>query len=240
MLSVFFILSHELHLHFLRTLIRQIRPRAVMSEFALPMSCFSWIWFHSLACMALPSPPMTTPPARRPQKRSSPNDPSLSGGVIAICAIGGLVLIAAAFTIYWLLQQREDKASLSSHQGLKYPSFDTSTSTSSFLRSEAPMEDQSQHIACLSHQSQNTLIPYDLAIESSAFEPLRGKSKHGRNGSQGKSVGGIYELPASPRRILIPGEWSDECSHTWTGGKAPRDSRYKMLPEIPGEGRRWI
>ena len=216
-----------------------LRPRAVMFESALSLSFFYLICFQTLACVALPSPFTNTPPARRVQKRSSPDDPSLSSGVIAICAMGGLVFIAAAFTIYWLFRQRVDKVGPPSHQGFKHSSSGTSICTFGLFRSPPPIQGQG-HTLSLSPHSEGALTPYDMAIESGAFELPRGKSRHERNDSRGKSVGGIYELPASPRRVLIPGEWSDECIHTWTGGEAPRDSKNKMLPEIPGEGRRWI
>ena len=196
---------------------------------------------------------------------TKPANREISGATIAICAVGGTLVIVGLGLALWLLRRRfkNTTPAMDMNPQQRVPrqySLATSIATSaqpvSTINEKALLKDRDQEqerrnsemnttISTTSFSSptmsETSQVPRPLEIFRNFSRKGRPKNLgHCRNGSQAKSVGGIYELPASPRRIFIPTARGNECRHTWVASDVPQDIRNKSLPEIPGETRQWI
>ena len=177
------------------------------------------------ACSAVPS---TTGSGSGPAVGDSASRPRgqvvLDTGTLSGAVVGGVALAVCCFTIVWVLAKRRARRRHEVVQDAKHSSFD-SVSDAGYAKPTLPehRENKPPVEMPLCASPSYVLPPYEVAARSTAHEMPPG--------SQGKSVGGIYELPATPRRAGFPRELS---------GEVPRDLRNKFLPEVPGEKRSWI
>ena len=180
----------------------------------------------------------------------------ISGATIAICAVGGTLVLVGVGLALWLLQRKRNNDTIPVTQQAhpRHASLATSIATSAqatpntnekaFLDQRRRDESDGNTLSATSFSptmSEVSQVPRPLEVFRNFSRKGRPRNHgHSRGQSQAKSVGGIYELPASPRRIFIPTSRGNECRHTWVAGEVPQDVRNKSLPEIPGETRQWI
>ena len=210
------------------------------------------VGFPPAACSTVPSAP---PPAAQPDV----GDQKISRAVIVVSVVGGTFILMSMVLALWLVHRRRQPGQCP----LNLPAYTTTPSISHLysttITSSSPSLEKFTLEPLLGSPQSRSAIGLITPVASttnffSVPEASRNTTRHlevsralGREDSpkyhgsgQGRSVPGIYERPASPRRIFFTTPRGNECRHTWEAEHTPRESRNKMLPEVPGETRRWI
>ena len=219
-----------------------------MSPIALILLLSHVLSSQPAACTALPASSTASdepsPVNSGPPQSSSPAKSHPSPAIIGVSVVSAVALVAAILSIYWILRQRSRAKKEVPYHDPKHLSFVTSTSISSSTQPASLNYQKLPPIIALSTNPSKLSSPHKVPFvpaSHQAFQaPERHKSRRERSRSRGKSLGGIYELPASPRKLVIPTQSPDGCDYSPVSPLTPVDWRNKMLPEIPGEKRNWI